>query len=519
MGFLTGMPGACLAVSGPGQIHGIAGLANAWSNCWPMVLLGGASFAEQESMGAFQEAPQIAAAKPFCKYAARPDSIERVPYFLEVAVRMCTHGRPGAAYIDLPANICMGQSTTEAVTFVPKCPPPPKTLADPAEVANAIELLKTAEHPLVIVGKGAVRIYPPPSSRRPRVLVQMCAACAILIFRWLVRSQAYGRAEDEMNEFMNKTQLPFLASPMGKGVVPDDSPLSVAAGRNAALSGCDVVFLVGARMNWIMHFGQPPRWAPDVKVIQLDIAAEEFGTSISTNGIDSNACRLCGDAKSVLGQLNDAVGDWSYPSGTEWWNTLLASVAKNVAFTEEAEKSDAVPMGYFRVFKELRDLLPRDAIIIAEGANTMDISRTSIPNFLPRKRLDAATFGTMGIGIGQLFAAGVVHPDQRIVAIEGDAAFGFSGMEMEAVIRYGLPVTCIVVNNNGIGGGSSRDPLEGGEENAAFEGGGADPTKWTPGNMGKETRYDLLVRPALTFGRTFSGEKISAALSTWCARG
>ena len=173
MGFLTGMPGACLAVSGPGQIHGIAGLANAWSNCWPMVLLGGASFAEQESMGAFQEAPQIAAAKPFCKYAARPDSIERVPYFLEVAVRMCTHGRPGAAYIDLPANICMGQSTTEAVTFVPKCPPPPKTLADPAEVANAIELLKTAEHPLVIVGKGCVRIPPsilPPSTcARPSV--------------------------------------------------------------------------------------------------------------------------------------------------------------------------------------------------------------------------------------------------------------------------------------------------------------------------------------------------------------
>ena len=240
-----------------------------------------------------------------------------------------------------------------------------------------------------------------------------------------------------MTEFMDKTQLPFLASPMGKGVVPDDSPLSVAAGRNAALSGCDVVFLVGARMNWIMHFGQPPRWAPDVKVIQLDISPEEFGTSISTNGIDSNACRLCGDAKSVLGQLNDAVGAWSSPSGTEWWNTLLASVAKIVAFTEEDEKSDAVPMGYFRVFKELRDLLPRDAIIIAEGANTMDISRTSIPNFLPRKRLDAATFGTMGIGIGQLFAAGVVHPDQRIVAIEGDAAFGFSGMEMEAVIRYG----------------------------------------------------------------------------------
>jgi len=177
VGFLTGMPGACLAVSGPGQIHGIAGLANAWSNCWPMVLLGGASFAEQESMGAFQEAPQIAAAKPFCKYAARPDSIERVPYFLEVAVRMCTHGRPGAAYIDLPANICMGQSTTEAVTFVPRCPPPPKTLADPAEVANAIELLKTAEHPLVIVGKGCVRIPYPPAVHV--CTSECCAACAI----------------------------------------------------------------------------------------------------------------------------------------------------------------------------------------------------------------------------------------------------------------------------------------------------------------------------------------------------
>jgi len=240
VGYLTGRPGACLAVSGPGMIHAIAGLANAWSNCWPMLLLGGANDSYQNGMGAFQEAPQVEAARPFTKYAARPDRADRVPYYVEQAVRTSIYGRPGAVYLDLPNDIITAQLDEAAVPWRPRSPEPPRAQADPAAVERALAALRSAERPLVIVGKGA----------------------------------AYSRAEREVRDFIAATKLPFLASPMGKGVVPDDHPLSVAPGRSYALQNADLVFLVGARLNWILHFGLPPRFAADVRVVQLDVSAE-----------------------------------------------------------------------------------------------------------------------------------------------------------------------------------------------------------------------------------------------------
>ncbi|MEE8386713.1 MAG: oxalyl-CoA decarboxylase [Dehalococcoidia bacterium] len=421
VGYLTGRPGACLAVSGPGMVHGIAGLANAWSNCWPMILLGGANDSYQDGQGAFQEAPQVESARPWVKYAARPDRTARLPFYIEQAVRLSIYGRPGATYIDLPNDIIVGEVEEGELQMPPRCPEPPRPLASQESIDAALAALRSAERPLVIVGKGA----------------------------------AYARAEDEVRAFVEATRLPYLASPMGKGVIPDDHRLSVAPARSFALQNADLIFLLGARLNWIMHFGLPPRFNPNVRVVQLDIAAEEIGTNVPTE------VALVGDARAIVGQLNAALESepWSYPAETPWRADLAQNAAGNTAAVEAMLDDDSTPMGYYRVLREIRDVLPRDAIISSEGASTMDIGRTVLPNFYARHRLDAATFGTMGVGLGQAIAAAVVHPDKKVVAVEGDSAFGFSGMEVEVACRYRLPITFIIINNNGIGGGPTElDP-------------------------------------------------------------
>ena len=436
VGYLTGRPGACLCVSGPGMVHGIAGLANAWANCWPMILLGGANDAYQNGQGAFQEAPQVEATRPFTKYSARPDRVERLPFYIEQAVRTSIYGRPGAVYLDLSNDIISVDREEDEIAFPGRCPESPRSQADPAAIEAALRALRTAERPLVIVGKGA----------------------------------AYARAEVEVRELIDRTRLPYLPTPMGKGVLPDDHPGSVAPARSYALREADVVLLLGARLNWILHFGQPPRFADDVRVIQVDLAAEEIGTNVPTE------VALVGDARAITRQLLDALDaePFQYPEDTPWRSGLREKVEENRAAVENMEHDDAVPMGYYRVLREIREQLPRDAMVVSEGASTMDISRTVIPNWHARQRLDAGSFGTMGVGAGFAIAAAAVHPDRKTVSIQGDSAFGFSGMEVEVACRYGLPITFIVVNNNGIGGGPtelSRDRIPPGAytPNARYE--------------------------------------------------
>ncbi|MBJ18268.1 MAG: oxalyl-CoA decarboxylase [Deltaproteobacteria bacterium] len=420
VGFLTGRPGACLTVSGPGMIHGLAGLANAQENCWPMVLLGGSSNSYQEGRGAFQEAPQVELARIYSKYAARPDQTSRIPFYCEQAVRSSITGRPGAVYLDFPDDFLAKQVEESEVTIPERCPEPSRTQADASDVQRAIDVLRTAERPLVIIGKGA----------------------------------AYSHAEKEIRDFIETTQIPFLSSPMGKGVVDDEHALSVAPARGLALQDADVVVLLGARLNWIMHFGLPPRFDANVKTIQVDIQAEEIGRNVPAE------VGLVGDLQAVVGQLNSALDaePYTFASDAAWRTALGKKVTENKAFVQNMMVDEAVPMGYYRVLREIRDQSPPGTLIQAEGAQTMDISRSVLMHSEPRERLDAATFGTMGIGLAQAIAFQVVHPDRKVICIEGDSAFGFSGMEVETACRYRLPIVFVIINNNGIGGGFNELP-------------------------------------------------------------
>ncbi len=420
VGYLTGRPGACLVVSGPGVVHGLAGLANAQQNCWPMILIGGASPVYQNGMGAFQEERQVQIASPFCKFAHAVEHVHRIPFYVEMAVRYSIYGRPGATYLDMPDDIILGKVDEAKVHAAATVAEPPRFQAMAEDIDKALNTLEAAERPLVIVGKG----------------------------------MGWSRAEDEVRKFIDRTRLPFLASPMGKGVMDDNHPLSVGAARSHALAEADVIFLMGARLNWIMHFGLPPRFNKKVRIIQLDISPEAISQNVPAE------VALVGDGRAIVGQLNKALESrqWFYPKDTPWHQAIAEKSAANAKQIQPMIDDDSAPTNYYRAFKDITAWLPKNAVIVGEGANTMDIGRTQMANADARLRLDAGTYGTMGIGMGFTIAAAVAHPDRPIVSVFGDAAIGFSGMEIETACRYKLPVKIIVLNNGGIGSGMAEFP-------------------------------------------------------------
>ena len=418
--YLKGRIGVCLVVSGPGMTNAISALGNAWANCWPMLLIGGSSNQALNHMGDFQAAPQVDLAKPFCKWVGQAERIDLIPRYIATAVRHSISGRPGPVYLDLPGDVIASSLDEDDLTYPPRVEAPPAPPVDPVAIKAALASLKSARQPLAIIGKGA----------------------------------AWAGAEEQVRRFIEEAQMPFLPSPMGKGVMPDGHPLSVAAARSYALQNADLVFTIGARLNWIMHFGLPPRFREDLRVVQLDVAAEEIGATVPAEAA------LVGDAKVVMAQMVAALEEdpWQIAADNPWRQALdKERKAKQEATTAMLE-SDEVPMNYYRPLQEIQQMLPRDAIIVTEGASTMDISRQVLDNYEPRKRLDAGTWGTMGVGPGFAIAAQVANPDKRVIALEGDAAFGFDGLEVEVAVRHKLPITWIVFNNNGIGGGPSSLP-------------------------------------------------------------
>ncbi|ESP03172.1 hypothetical protein LOTGIDRAFT_207618 [Lottia gigantea] len=420
IGYMTGRPAVCLVVSGPGLVHAFAGMSNAMENCWPLIVVGGSCDSNQEGMGGFQEYPQVFTAKPFCKYSARPSSVDRIPFFVEKAVRQSIYGRPGCCYIDLPGDMITDKIPLSHVSSVKRCPDAPVMLADPSSIKKTIDLLSNSSRPLVIVGKGA----------------------------------AYGRAERAVREFITSWNLPFLPTPMGKGVLPDDHPLCVSSTRSKALQEADVIILLGARLNWILHFGLPPRFHKDIQIVQVDICVEELGNNVyKWLGLVGNISHVVHQVSVKMIFLDGYI--------LSWWKFLKNKMKTNQNTFQKMISDKSSPLNYYAVLNEINNMIPDNSIIINEGANTMDIGRVMLLNHLPRHRLDAGTFGTMGVGLGFTVAAAIWcrdhAPNKRVVCVQGDSAFGFSGMEIETLQRYNLPIILIILNNNGISFGIDEE--------------------------------------------------------------
>ena len=410
--YITKKPGVALVPSGPGMTNAITGLATAWANCWPMLLIGGAVESSRKHRGDFQETPQMETAAPVCKWSVAIDDPRQVPYYVNAAIRKMMNGRPGPVYLDIPSSVIDGLADEEDFRYFPANPAPAAPLADPREVKKAVELLSKAERPLLLLGKGL----------------------------------AWADASEEVRQFVDRMQVPFIPSPMGKGVVSDDHPLNASGARTHALQNADVVLLAGARFNWMFHFGISPRFSQDVKVIQLDIDAEEIG-----NGVPAEV-GLVGDGKAVFTQLLEELGNVNRSIETPWLQALESQRIKNAEAIEPMINADDSPVNMYRMYRDIMDTLDRDATVTVDGENTMAVSRVMCPSYYPRQRLDAGTSGCMGVAVPYAIGAQIARPGKQVVSFNGDYAFGWNGFEVETALRYDLPITFVVANNVSVGG-------------------------------------------------------------------
>ena len=415
-GFLTKKPGICLTVSAPGFLNGLTALAHATTNCFPMILISGSSEREIVDLqqGDYEEMDQLAIAKPLCKSAFRILHTKDIGIGVARAIRAAVSGRPGGVYLDLPAKLLAQVMDLEEATksLVKVVDAAPRQLPDQESVKRAIQLLKTAQRPLIILGKGA----------------------------------AYAQADKNIQELVERTGIPYLPMSMAKGLLPDTHPQSAAAARSMALKKSDVVMIIGARLNWLLSHGKGKTWGnEEKKYIQIDIEPREIDSNIPI------AAPVIGDINSCLeSMLTNIRVDWKSPP-TDWTDEIRSKADANIAKMAPRLQNANDPMDFHNALGALRTIIKErpDVTLVNEGANTLDFARTIIDMYQPRKRLDVGTWGVMGIGMGSAIAA-AVETHKPVLAIEGDSAFGFSGMEIETICRYNLPICVVVLNNGGI---------------------------------------------------------------------
>ncbi|KIZ47530.1 MULTISPECIES: oxalyl-CoA decarboxylase [Rhodopseudomonas] len=415
-GFMTKAPGVCMTVSAPGFLNGLVALANATVNCFPMILISGSSEREVVDLqqGDYEEMDQLAIAKPLCKAAYRVLHAADIGIGIARAIRAAVSGRPGGVYLDFPAKL-FGQVMDAAAgqaSLVKVIDPAPEQIPAPSAVQRALDVLRGAKRPLIILGKGA----------------------------------AYAQADDDIRALVETSGIPYIPMSMAKGLLPDTHPQCAAAARSTVLQESDVVVLIGARLNWLLSHGKGKSWgtAPK-KFIQIDIEPKEMDSNVEI------VAPVVGDIGScVAALLKGMTKDWAQPPA-EWTASINAKKQTNIAKMAARLGKNSIPMDFHSALSVLRDVIRErpDAILVNEGANTLDQARGVVDMYQPRKRLDVGTWGVMGVGMGYAIAA-AVESGKRVLCIEGDSAFGFSNAEIETICRYNLPICVVVFNNDGI---------------------------------------------------------------------
>ncbi|MCW5673494.1 MAG: oxalyl-CoA decarboxylase [Xanthobacteraceae bacterium] len=415
-GWLTKQPGVCVTVSAPGFLNGLTALAHATTNCFPMIMISGSSEREVVDLqqGDYEEMDQLAVAKTMCKAAYRVLHAQDIGIGIARAIRAAVSGRPGGVYLDLPAKLFGQVMGAEAgkKSLVKVIDAAPAQIPGADAVKRALDVIKGAKKPLIILGKGA----------------------------------AYAQADEAIKDFVEKSGIPFLPMSMAKGLLPDTHPQCAGAARSLVLKDSDVVIMMGARLNWLLSHGKGKNWGElPKKFVQLDIEPKEMDSNVEI------VAPVVGDMGSCVSALLSAMGN-NFPKGNaDWMATVAKKRDENVAKMAPKLMNNNVPMDYHGALGVIKQVIKErpDTILVNEGANTLDLARGIIDIYKPRKRIDVGTWGIMGIGMGYSVAA-AVETGHKVLAVEGDSAFGFSGMETETIARYKLPVCIVIFNNDGI---------------------------------------------------------------------
>jgi oxalyl-CoA decarboxylase len=418
-----------------------------------MILISGSSEREIVDLqqGDYEEMDQLAIARPVAKAAYRVLHAEDIGVGIARAIRAAVSGRPGGVYLDLPAKLFAQSIGAQAGrnSLIKVVDAAPKQIPSPDAVKRALDLLKSAKKPLIILGKGA----------------------------------AYAQADADIRALIEKTGIPYLPMSMAKGLLPDTHELCASAARSYVLPEADVVMLIGARLNWLLSHGKGKTWGGKSskawggqKFIQVDISPQEADSNVRIDAPLIGDIGSCVSA--LLAEMGRTAGGWSKPT-TEWMGSVFERNSKNVEKMAETLAKNPSPMNFHSALNVVRDIVKAnpDAMFVNEGANALDFTRSIVDMHKPRKRIDVGTWGIMGVGMGYCIAAAVVS-NGPVIAVEGDSAFGFSGMEVETICRYNLPVCIVVMNNNGVYKGTDKDPT------------GRDPA---PTVFVKGARYDKLI--------------------------
>src|SRR3989441_1430284 len=412
---VTRRPGVCMGCSGPGTTNLVTGVANAFTDCAPLVAIGGSSPRVYLGMEAFQEIDQVAVMRPVTKWAERIYDARRIPDTVATAFRQATTGRPGPVYLDLPGDVLGEKVEEEKITYLPAWRPAPRTLGDPGAVREAIALLARAERPVIIGGSGV----------------------------W------WSDAAAAFQALVEATGIPFYTTPISRGLVPEDHALAFLNARSTAFAEADLVLAVGTRFNWVIQFGRPPRFAADQKVIHVDVNPTQLGHNRAVD------VPIAGDARAVLEQLRtEAEGKIDPRRSAAWVGKLRALDGEKSSESDKAMRSDNVPIHPLRLCKEVRDFLRRDAILVVDGQEILNYGRQAIPTFVPGHRLNSGAFGCLGGGLPFGVGAKAAQPGAQVVGLHGDGSYGINGNEIDTAVRHRIPVLVVISNN----GGWTADP-------------------------------------------------------------
>ncbi len=418
---LTQKPSVCMAASGPGVINLTTGIANALVDCCPVVAIGGSSPIMQFGRQVFQEIDQVAILKGCTKWSDRVYNLKRIPEQVNAAFQHAMSGKPGPTYLDFPGDVLYAKIDESEVDWS-MCGRPilnARPLGDPEQVDALLQAMAKAKKPVIVSGSGVI----------------------------------WSRAWGEMQQFVEKTGIPFYTTPQGRGVLPDDHPLSFLSMRSTAFKEADLIIVLGTRMNYIISHAAPPRFNAAAKIARIDIDPVEIATAARKVDIG-----IVGDCRSVLNQLIAGLKGKVSPDRYKDWRKQLADGAeaklKAPGANKYTEDGDIHPL---RLCEEISNFMARDAILVVDGQEILNYGRQSMPTYAPGHRLNSGPFGTMGVGLPFALGAKLAKPDKQVICVHGDGSFGLNAMELDTAVRHKLPVLVVISLNGGWTADPNRD--------------------------------------------------------------
>jgi len=395
---LTRSLGVCAVTAGPGVTNAMSALAQAKFNQAPVLALAGRAPAFRWGKGSLQEIDHVPFVDPLAPARTVYD-FNDIPEAVMTAARDALSPRRGPRFLDFPLDVLF--STGELVV------PEPSEQNTSVNVDNVARLVEESERPVIMAGSNVFM----------------------------------DRAEDELRSLVERVRIPTFMNGQGRGCIPADHELAFARSRSRAFKEADLLIVAGTPFDFRLGFGE--NFAPGTKVVHLDSSPDLIADHVDLTS------SVGGPLDLVLRSINESVDD---PPDTKVWIEALraAEEAKRDAARAELH-STSTPIHPLRIYGELVALLDRNAIVIGDGGDFVSYAGREVPSYEPGSWLDPGPFGCLGVGPGYAMAARLAHPDRQVVLLYGDGALGFSGMELESLVRLKLPVVAIV-GNNGIWG-------------------------------------------------------------------